>query len=155
MDSVYREKLKPKKPVKPQAPEDLSIYSKANPVICDIPMTSHIKSQWESDERAKAFKWWFNRETHARGQERDSLEEIRPLPLTLKPFNTLYVQDSLDPIQTVEEKKHLVDLAKAQMLSQDAPIPPLRAKPLKRLGMAMVMMGGLVVAGWLLQKIKL
>jgi hypothetical protein len=69
-------------------------------------------------------------------------------PLCLRNQNPLLVVDSFTPLTTVEEQKHLDDLAKAQKVARDTLSTPFKEKPIKKLGFAVFLMGVVLLISW-------
>lgn len=152
-EDALREKLRPKKPLRVQEERDVSQLAKMYPYYRDVQMSTMAKTQWESDERSKLFQWKLSTSTGDWEGNRAMLADRRECrPLCLKNQHPLLVADSFTSLTTVEEKKHLDDLAKAQQVSRDTLAAPLMEKPVKKLGLAVILMIVILGISWVYSK---
>lgn len=157
MDPV-REKLTPKFKLRRQEDGclDMARLSKVDPRVASVQMSGGpLQSAHEIEQKARAFKWFLGNETHDReflsGMRRDMTAQ--PL-LIQKESNPLLVTDTWDTSETVEEKIHRDDVARAQLVAEERTLPPQDMKPLSRLFVAALSMGGLFLILYLISKNK-
>jgi hypothetical protein len=132
--------------------EDLSTLRKHTPYAPSVPMDGNTAATWQSDERSHAFKWWL---AGARLDKTESTIEHRhndrAIVFTREP-NPLLHADSAIPLQTVEQKQHLDQIAKLQLMSKDKPVRCVPKRDLKLLGRVAVVLASLVLVSWLITK---
>lgn len=153
-----REKLTPKFQLRRQEGEclDMARLSKVDPRVASVQMSGGpLKSAHDIEQNARAFKWWLGNESHDReflsGMRRDM--GAQPL-LIQKEAHPLLVTDTWDTSETVEEKIHRDDVARAQMVAEERTLPAQDMKPLSRLFVAALSMGGLFLILYLFSKKK-